>query len=184
VVVAAGLNYSGHAEEAGGGDVFVFPKPVEPTGPYSTVSAPTGVTLLDYEVELAFVLLADVSLAALPTWETLLDQSAFFVANDVTDREAIIRNATFTGPGTGSSRRKGNRDSCPRVRGSCAGGSCLPRWRRAVAAGCRSASKSTRARASSCARTPTPSCCCSIRSRCSRASQSRCALRVCAARCR
>jgi len=107
VVVAAGLNYSGHAEEAGGGDVFVFPKPVEPTAPYGAVSAPAGVTLLDYEVELAFVLLADVALGALPTWEALLDQSAFFVVNDVTDREAIIRNATLTGPGTGFVEAKG-----------------------------------------------------------------------------
>jgi 2-keto-4-pentenoate hydratase/2-oxohepta-3-ene-1,7-dioic acid hydratase in catechol pathway len=107
VVVAAGLNYAGHAEEAGGGDVFVFPKPVEPTAPYGAVSAPAGVTLLDYEVELAFVLLADVALDAVPSWESLLDQSAFFVANDVTDREAIIRNATFTGAGTGFVEAKG-----------------------------------------------------------------------------
>jgi 2-keto-4-pentenoate hydratase/2-oxohepta-3-ene-1,7-dioic acid hydratase in catechol pathway len=107
VVVAAGLNYAGHAEEAGGGDVFVFPKPVEPTAPYGAVSAPAGVTLLDYEVELAFVLLADVTLDAVPSWESLLDQSAFFVANDVTDREAIIRNATFTGAGTGFVEAKG-----------------------------------------------------------------------------
>src|SRR5688572_10284058 len=57
VVVAAGLNYAAHAEESGGGEVFVFPKPVEPTAPYGAVSAPAGVTLLDYEVELAFVLL-------------------------------------------------------------------------------------------------------------------------------
>jgi 2-keto-4-pentenoate hydratase/2-oxohepta-3-ene-1,7-dioic acid hydratase in catechol pathway len=71
------------------------------------VSAPAGVTLLDYEVELAFVLLADVALTALPSWETLLDQSAFFVTNDMTDREAIIRNATLTGPGTGFVEAKG-----------------------------------------------------------------------------
>jgi 2-keto-4-pentenoate hydratase/2-oxohepta-3-ene-1,7-dioic acid hydratase in catechol pathway len=85
----------------------VFPKPVEPTAPYGAVSAPAGVTLLDYEVELAFVLLADVTLTALPTWETLLDQSAFFVTNDITDREAIIRNAALTGPGTGFVEAKG-----------------------------------------------------------------------------
>ena len=53
------------------------------------------------------MLLADVSLAALPSWEALLDQSAFFVANDVTDREAIIRNAALTGPGTGFVEAKG-----------------------------------------------------------------------------
>jgi 2-keto-4-pentenoate hydratase/2-oxohepta-3-ene-1,7-dioic acid hydratase in catechol pathway len=106
VVVAVGLNYAGHAAEAGGGDVFLFPKPVEPTSAYSAVSAP-GVVLLDYEVELAFVLLADVALDALPTWEELLDRSAFFVANDVTDRDPIIRRAALTGPGTGFVEGKG-----------------------------------------------------------------------------
>jgi 2-keto-4-pentenoate hydratase/2-oxohepta-3-ene-1,7-dioic acid hydratase in catechol pathway len=107
VIVAAGLNYAGHAEEAGGGDVFLFPKPAEPTPPYGAVSAPPGVVLLDYEVELGMVLLADVALDALPTWEELLERSAFFVANDVTDREPIIRNATVTGPGTGFVEAKG-----------------------------------------------------------------------------
>ena len=107
VIVAAGLNYAGHAEEAGGGDVFLFPKPAEPTAPYGTVSAPPGVTLLDYEVELGIVLLADVALDAVPSWEELLEQSAFFVANDVTDREPIIRHATVTGPGTGFVEAKG-----------------------------------------------------------------------------
>jgi 2-keto-4-pentenoate hydratase/2-oxohepta-3-ene-1,7-dioic acid hydratase in catechol pathway len=107
VIVAAGLNYAGHAEEAGGGDVFLFPKPAEPTAPYGTVSAPPGVTLLDYEVELGIVLLADVALDAVPSWEELLEQSAFFVANDVTDREPIIRHATVSGPGTGFVEAKG-----------------------------------------------------------------------------
>ncbi len=107
VVVAAGLNYAGHAEEAGGGDVFVFPKPAAPTAPYGVVSPPLGVTLLDYEVELGFVLLDDVALDPLPDTDALLERSAFFVANDVTDREAIIRNATITGPGTGFVEAKG-----------------------------------------------------------------------------
>jgi hypothetical protein len=60
VLVSTGLNYSAHAEEAGGGDVFLFPKPSAPTRPYASVHARTGVTLLDYEVELAFVLLEEV----------------------------------------------------------------------------------------------------------------------------
>jgi 2-keto-4-pentenoate hydratase/2-oxohepta-3-ene-1,7-dioic acid hydratase in catechol pathway len=106
VIVAAGLNYAGHAEEAGGGDVFLFPKPTEPTAPYGAVSA-TGVTLLDYEVELGVVLLADIALDAVPSQKALLDQSAFFVANDLTDREPIIRNATISGPGTGFVEAKG-----------------------------------------------------------------------------
>ncbi len=107
VIVAAGLNYAGHAEEAGGGDVFVFPKPSEPTPPYGVVAAPPGVVLLDYEVELGIVLLADVALDAIPDEEQLLEQSAFFVANDVTDREPIIRRAAVPGPGTGFVEAKG-----------------------------------------------------------------------------
>jgi 2-keto-4-pentenoate hydratase/2-oxohepta-3-ene-1,7-dioic acid hydratase in catechol pathway len=107
VIVAAGLNYAEHAEEAGGGDVFVFPKPAEPTPPYGVVSPRNGVVLLDYEVELGFALLADVALDAVPTWDALLDQTAFFVANDVTDREQIILHASMTGPGTGFVEAKG-----------------------------------------------------------------------------
>lgn len=107
VVVAAGLNYAAHAEEAGGGEAFLFPKPVEPSAPYGTVAAPAGVTLLDYEVELGFVLLADVDLDAPPSREALFAQTAFFVANDVTDREPIIRHATIRGPGTGFVEAKG-----------------------------------------------------------------------------
>jgi 2-keto-4-pentenoate hydratase/2-oxohepta-3-ene-1,7-dioic acid hydratase in catechol pathway len=107
VVVAAGLNYAAHAEEAGGGDVFLFPKPVEPTAPYGAVSAPAGVTLLDYEVELGFVLLGEVSLDALPSESELIARSAFFVANDITDREPIIVHAAISGPGTGFVEAKG-----------------------------------------------------------------------------
>lgn len=107
VVASAGLNFAAHAEESGGGDVFVFPKPVQPGAPYGDVATPLGVTLLDYEVELAFVLLSDVDLRALPTRAELLARSAFFVANDVTDREPILRNATLSGPGTGFVEGKG-----------------------------------------------------------------------------
>jgi 2-keto-4-pentenoate hydratase/2-oxohepta-3-ene-1,7-dioic acid hydratase in catechol pathway len=107
VVVAVGLNYAAHAEEAGGGDVFLFPKPVAPTPPYGEVPVPAGVSLLDYEIELGFVLLADVDLRRLPSREELLRTVAFFVANDVSDREPIIRQAALTGPGTGFVEGKG-----------------------------------------------------------------------------
>jgi len=107
VVVAAGLNYAAHAEEAGGGDVFLFPKPVEPTAPYGVVSPPEGVTLLDYEVELGLVLLADIALGALPSADELLAQSAFFVADEITDREPIIRHAVLSGPSSGFVEAKG-----------------------------------------------------------------------------
>jgi 2-keto-4-pentenoate hydratase/2-oxohepta-3-ene-1,7-dioic acid hydratase in catechol pathway len=107
VIVAAGLNYAAHAEEAGGGEVFVFPKPSSPTSPYLGVAPPTGVTLLDWEVELGLVLLEDVRLDALPDGEGLLSRAAFFVANDISDREPIIREKALTGPGTGFVRAKG-----------------------------------------------------------------------------
>jgi 2-keto-4-pentenoate hydratase/2-oxohepta-3-ene-1,7-dioic acid hydratase in catechol pathway len=122
VVVAAGLNYAAHADEAGGGDVFLFPKPVVPTAPYGGVPVPDGVALLDYEVELGFVLLADVSLDAIPGYRELMDRSAFFVANELTDREPIIRHAAVFGPGDGFVDGKGREGFLPvgpwMVRGS------------------------------------------------------------------
>jgi 2-keto-4-pentenoate hydratase/2-oxohepta-3-ene-1,7-dioic acid hydratase in catechol pathway len=107
IVVAAGLNYAAHAEEAGGGDVFVFPKPAAPTPPYGQVAAPAGAMLLDYEVELGLVLLRDVDLRELPSRDALLAGSAFFVANDLSDREPIIRDASLTGGSTGFVEAKG-----------------------------------------------------------------------------
>ena len=107
VIVSTGLNYAAHAEEAGGGDVFLFPKPSAPTPPYAVVHAPSGVTLLDYEVELAFVLLEDVDPAAPPSREELFAKSAFFLSNDVSDREAIVRNASLTGISSGFPEGKG-----------------------------------------------------------------------------
>jgi 2-keto-4-pentenoate hydratase/2-oxohepta-3-ene-1,7-dioic acid hydratase in catechol pathway len=107
VIVSTGLNYAAHAEEAGGGDVFLFPKPAAPTSPYAIVHAPAGVTLLDYEVELAFVLLEEVDPFDPPSREALLSKSAFFLSNDVSDRESIIRNLSFSGISTGFSESKG-----------------------------------------------------------------------------
>jgi 2-keto-4-pentenoate hydratase/2-oxohepta-3-ene-1,7-dioic acid hydratase in catechol pathway len=122
VVVAAGLNYAAHAEEAGGGDVFLFPKPVSPTAPYGGVPVPDGVALLDYEVELGFVLLEDVLLDALPGYRELMHRTAFFVANELTDREPIIRHAAVIGPGDGFVDGKGREGFLPAgpwlVRGS------------------------------------------------------------------
>jgi 2-keto-4-pentenoate hydratase/2-oxohepta-3-ene-1,7-dioic acid hydratase in catechol pathway len=113
VIVSTGLNYAAHAEEAGGGDVFLFPKPAAPTRPYATVHAPDDVTLLDYEVELAYVLLEEVDPFDPPSREALLAKSAFFLSNDVSDREAIIRNAALSGPGTGFVEGKGQRGFLP-----------------------------------------------------------------------
>jgi 2-keto-4-pentenoate hydratase/2-oxohepta-3-ene-1,7-dioic acid hydratase in catechol pathway len=107
VIVSTGLNFAAHADEAGGGEVFLFPKPASPTSPYSRVGAPAGVLLFDYEVELAFVLFEDVDLMEPPSREALLAKSAFFISNDLSDREAIIKNASLSGPGTGFVEGKG-----------------------------------------------------------------------------
>ena len=107
VVVAVGLNFPAHADDAGGGDLFLFPKPVHPTGPYRTVRPGAGVRLLDYELELGFVLLDDVDLGAIPSASELEGLVAFFAANDVSDREPIIRRSALRGPGTGFVEGKG-----------------------------------------------------------------------------
>lgn len=107
VIVSTGLNYAAHAEEAGGGDVFLFPKPAAPTRPYAPVHAPAGVTLLDYEIELAFVLLSEIDPMTPPSRGELLAKTAFFLSNDVSDREPIVREASLSGTSTGFSEGKG-----------------------------------------------------------------------------
>jgi 2-keto-4-pentenoate hydratase/2-oxohepta-3-ene-1,7-dioic acid hydratase in catechol pathway len=113
VVAAVGLNYAAHAEEAGGGDVFLFPKPAAPAGAYQPVPHHPNVTLLDYEVELGFVLLRDIPLGALPDREEFLRSTAFFVANDISDREPIIAQKAAFGPGTGFVEGKGRHGYLP-----------------------------------------------------------------------
>ncbi len=92
ISIGVGLNYDAHAAEAGGGEIFLFPKVVATTGPYDTVARPADVQLLDYEVELGFVTLEDIDLGALPTAEELESRLAYFTTNDVTDRAPIIRD--------------------------------------------------------------------------------------------
>jgi len=122
VIVSTGLNFAAHAEEAGGGDVFLFPKPAAPTAPYARLHPPAGVTLLDYEIELAFVLLEDIDPSDPPSREALLASTAFFLTNDVSDREPIILAAALSGPGTGFVEGKGQPGFLPAgpwlVRGS------------------------------------------------------------------
>ena len=114
VVIGAGLNYAEHRDEVGAEDeeLLIFPKPVAPTGPYAPVSTgrqigempPRPVRLLDYEVELGLVLLDDIDLHRLPpSYNAFIDRVAFFVANDVSDREPIILDAE-TGYTRGKSR--------------------------------------------------------------------------------
>jgi len=102
VVIGAGINYAEHRDEVGvntSGELLLFPKPVVPTGPYAPVRAgmqigeipARPVLLLDYEVELGLVLLEDLNLRQLPSsYDAFIDKVAFFVVNDVSDREPII----------------------------------------------------------------------------------------------
>jgi len=100
VVIGAGINYAEHRDEVGvdpAGELLLFPKPVQPTGAYAPVRAgmqigeARPVLLLDYEVELGLVLLEDIDLSNPPAdYETFISSVAFFVANDVSDREPII----------------------------------------------------------------------------------------------
>ena len=102
IIIGVGLNYKAHADEVGGGEVFLFPKPAAPTAPYGHVAPPKRSPLLDYEVELAFVLLEEIDLSAPPEKEEFLSQVAFFVSNDISNREAILTN-----PGGGYVEAKG-----------------------------------------------------------------------------
>ncbi|MDH3830916.1 MAG: fumarylacetoacetate hydrolase family protein [Gammaproteobacteria bacterium] len=106
-IVGIGLNYREHREETSGAshadlstdDVLVFPKALAPGGAYSPIRAgakagsypPRPVLLLDYEIELAMVLLEDLDLnAAPPGYQDFINSVAFLAANDVSDREPII----------------------------------------------------------------------------------------------
>ncbi len=83
--IAAGTNFAAHAEEAEVEDgPFLFAKYVTPTSFNAPVSA--GEALLDYEVELAFVTLNDLTLPDVP--ETM----GLILSNDVTDRATLLRH--------------------------------------------------------------------------------------------
>lgn len=98
-ILGAGMNYAAHRAEVGLAPTrpLLFPKPVAPTGAYAPlvpgVAGDGGglATLLDYEAEIGFVLLADVDLGEpLPDLERFFRLTAFFLANDVSDRAPII----------------------------------------------------------------------------------------------
>jgi 2-keto-4-pentenoate hydratase/2-oxohepta-3-ene-1,7-dioic acid hydratase in catechol pathway len=84
--IAAGTNYPEHQGETDVTDgPFLFSKQVRATGPYAPVATHGG--LLDYEVELAFVVLDALERSdAAPQWMGLL------LCNDYTDRETLVRN--------------------------------------------------------------------------------------------
>lgn len=102
VSVGVGLNYGEHRTEAAAEhiDKTLFPKFTPTTGAYAPVSLgvqvdePEKPVLLgDYEVEIGFVVLEDIDLANPPADPEVFGRSvAYFAANDVSDREPIIRD--------------------------------------------------------------------------------------------
>jgi len=92
--IAAGTNYPEHAGEADVTDgPFLFPKLVDPTAATADVHAGAG--LLDYEVELAFVILTALTEDDSPT------TTGIVVCNDYTDRETLLRNVDVWNPTSG-----------------------------------------------------------------------------------
>jgi 2-keto-4-pentenoate hydratase/2-oxohepta-3-ene-1,7-dioic acid hydratase in catechol pathway len=92
--IAAGTNFPAHAGEAGvDGGPFLFAKHVRPTGPYAEVATREG--LLDYEVELAWLLLEEVERGQSPDWMGLL------LCNDYTDRETLLQHINVADVGSG-----------------------------------------------------------------------------------
>ena len=103
-IIGAGLNYNRHREEVAATEpLLLFPKFVAPSGAYQDVEAglqldeesAVDVILLDFEVELGVVLLDDVDLFNLPEPEIFRNSIAFFVSNDISDREPIILDQEY-----------------------------------------------------------------------------------------
>jgi 2-keto-4-pentenoate hydratase/2-oxohepta-3-ene-1,7-dioic acid hydratase in catechol pathway len=81
--IATGTNFRKHADETTiEHGPFLFPKLVKPTGPYDPVHA--GDTLLDYEVEIAWVPLEPIVNGYTPKYMGLI------LCNDFTDRETLL----------------------------------------------------------------------------------------------
>ena len=83
--IATGTNFRRHAKETTvEHGPFLFPKLVNPTGPYDAVHA--GDALLDYEVELAWVPLEPIVKGSTPNYMGLI------LCNDFTDRQTLLRH--------------------------------------------------------------------------------------------
>lgn len=103
-IIGVGLNYLKHRNETGDDDILdddqllLFPKTVIPSQPYGVIEKglqldqeqAKDVILLDYEVELGFVLLNDIDLNESMSKQNLYQQLAYFTSNDLSDRKPII----------------------------------------------------------------------------------------------
>lgn len=97
--IAVGINYPAHGVEADVGDSFLFPKRTLAT-PFRS-SVPAGNHLLDYEIELGFVLLDDLPLGVEPDYVGLM------LASDYTDRAELVRHARLTDVSSGEGFTQG-----------------------------------------------------------------------------
>lgn len=107
VQVAAGINYPEHGRESQVDQSFLFPKPVRATGPLAPVAAGAG--LLDYELELGFVVLEPLARGRTPATMGLV------LAADYTDRALLLRrlNVRNVASGEGFALGKGFAGSMP-----------------------------------------------------------------------
>lgn len=97
--IAAGVNYPAHGEEVSVKDSFLFPKQTLATDHLADVNARDA--LLDYEVELGFVLLEPLAKGAKPKSMGLV------LASDYTDRALLMRNVKLTNVSSGEGFTEG-----------------------------------------------------------------------------
>ncbi|MFN3517715.1 MAG: fumarylacetoacetate hydrolase family protein [Novosphingobium sp.] len=86
--IATGTNFAAHAEEAGSGSVFQFPKFGAASAAHTTVRADSDI-LLDYEVELC--LRFDRAITSLTDFDAAT--KGLFLCGDFTDRAMLARMA-------------------------------------------------------------------------------------------
>jgi len=105
--IAVGINYPAHSEETSVDDSFLFPKRTTATTHVASVEARDY--LLDYEIELGFVLLNDLGRDELPKFMGLV------LSSDYTDRAALMRHANLrdVSSGDGFTRGKSERGFMP-----------------------------------------------------------------------
>lgn len=97
--IAVGINYPSHGAEVAVRDSFIFPKVAEAT-PFDA-DVPAGTGLLDYEIELGFVLLAPLERGELPAHAGLV------LASDYTDRAALMRHVNLRDVSSGEGFTQG-----------------------------------------------------------------------------
>lgn len=97
--IAVGINYPAHANEAAVVDSFLFPKRTLAT-PHRA-SVPARHYLLDYEIELGFVLLNDLRRDEVP------EHLGLVLSSDYSDRAGLLRHANLRNVSSGDGFTQG-----------------------------------------------------------------------------